>query len=64
MAEVLGGRYEGLALLNSEIDMVTRANYIYDLGYINDRLSKFHDAIKLYNQSIEYYLESNSDKNF
>lgn len=44
--------------------MVTRANYIYDLGYINDRLSKFHDAIKLYNQSIEYYLESNSDKNF
>lgn len=55
---------EGLALLNSEIDMVTRANYIYDLGYINDRLSKFHDAIKLYNQSIEYYLESNSDKNF
>ena len=46
---------EGLFLIDASVDPQTQADYIYDLGYINDRLKNYSDAINLYQQAIATY---------
>ncbi|WP_225035995.1 CHAT domain-containing protein [Winogradskyella sp. SM1960] len=55
---------EGLAFMNTRVDKEVQADYIYDLGYINDRLKNYTDAIDLYQQSIASYKTFEADKNF
>ncbi|NDV14676.1 CHAT domain-containing protein [Muricauda sp. TY007] len=55
---------EGLTLMDSTIEKKSRADYIYDLGYINDRLDNFTEAIELYQQSIELYKTFEESKDF
>lgn len=55
---------EGLAFMDATVDKKTRADYIYDLGYINDQLDNFTEAIDLYQQSIELYKTFEESKDF
>ena len=55
---------EGFALLNSTIDKKIRTDYVYDLGYINDRLNNYPEAIDLYQQSIALYKTFEENKSF
>lgn len=63
--EALKEGEEGLALVYklNDIDITEKANYIYDLAYINDRLKNYPKAIELYNESINLYLPL-ENKNF
>lgn len=62
--EALEKGNEGLALFNDSIDKEVRADYIYDLGYINDRLGNYAEAIDLYRKSIALYKGLNENKHF
>src|SRR5690606_3553124 len=62
--EALEKGNEGLALFNDTIDKEMRADYIYDLGYINDQLGNYEEAISLYSQSILLYESLNKNKHF
>lgn len=55
---------EGLTLFDKSIDQETRADYIYDLAYINDQLGNFEQAITLYQKSITLYKGLEENKNF
>jgi LPXTG-motif cell wall-anchored protein len=46
---------EGLTFFNDTIDKEVRADYIYDLGYIHDRLGNYEEAISYYRKSIDLY---------
>ncbi len=54
---------QGLPLLTSQPNDKAKADYIYDLGYINDRLKQYALAIEYYNRAIELY-ESFEQKNY
>src|SRR5690554_3720500 len=55
---------EGLYLMDDTIDKEVRADYIYDLGYINDQLGNYEEAIDLYRQAIFLYKSLDSNKHF
>src|SRR5690606_16455328 len=55
---------EGLTLFDKSIDQETRADYIYDLAYINDQLGNYEQAIALYQKSITLYKGLEENKNF
>src|SRR5690606_35786920 len=55
---------EGLTLIDASVDTQTQADYIYDLGYINDRLKNYSEAIKLYQQAISLYEALKENKYF
>ncbi len=55
---------EGLYLMDDTIDKEVRADYIYDLGYINDQLGNYEEAIDLYRQSIFLYKSLDANKHF
>lgn len=55
---------EGLALMDDTVEKEVKADYIYDLGYINDQLGNYEMAIELYRQSIFLYKSLNEDKHF
>ncbi|WP_343856079.1 CHAT domain-containing tetratricopeptide repeat protein [Fulvivirga kasyanovii] len=54
---------EGLVFMNATVDKKVHTDYIYDLGYINDRLSNYIEAINLYQQSIVLYKTFEEEKN-
>jgi len=54
---------EGLALIDDSVDKKVITDYIYDLGYINDRLKNYEEAIDLYKQSIKLYKTFEDNKN-
>ena len=54
---------EGLGYINEKVDKRVQADYIYDLGYINDRLNNYTDAVELYQQSIMLYKSFEAEMN-
>ncbi|WP_297337896.1 CHAT domain-containing protein [Algoriphagus sp.] len=55
---------KGLPFFDESIDQRVQADYIYDLGYINDQLEKNGEAIELYLQSISRYKEMEENMHF
>lgn len=46
---------EGKAFIDTSVKKKQQADYIYDLGYIHDRLGNYSEAIDFYKQSIALY---------